>query len=253
MADWDTNSPEDSDIVSQYPANARAARDAVRTNFGVDHHEENDADVGKHEVIQLVDQAGDATIGADDIGIWNDAGVLKFRIGAGAVSQVAVHGELNAPTGTKMLFHQAAAPTGWTQDATVNDRVLRVVSGAGGGNGGSWTISGVTVDGHTLTVAQMPSHNHGGSTGNTAPTTNTTGAHSHGLRGGGSSGGSRIRESSSNNSMQSTQSAGAHSHTVASHGHSISSQGGGESHNHGLTADGNWRPSYTDVIVAEKD
>ncbi len=62
--------------------------------------------------------------------------------------------------GTRTVFHQAAAPTGWTLDAAVNDRVLRVSGTAGGGNGGSWTISGISVDDHTLTIDEIPAHTH---------------------------------------------------------------------------------------------
>ena len=32
-------------------------------------------------------------------------------------------------SGTKMLFQQSTAPTGWTKDTTHNDKALRVVSG----------------------------------------------------------------------------------------------------------------------------
>ena len=76
------------------------------------------------------------------------------------------------PTGTKLLFHQAAAPTGWTKQTTVNDATLRVVSGTtGGGTGGSVAFSTlfaagktVTLSGNvgktTLTTAQMPKHGH---------------------------------------------------------------------------------------------
>lgn len=76
------------------------------------------------------------------------------------------------PAGTKLLFHQAAAPTGWTKQTTVNDAALRVVSGTtGGGTGGSLAFStlfaagkAVTLSGNvgatTLTVAQLASHTH---------------------------------------------------------------------------------------------
>ena len=76
------------------------------------------------------------------------------------------------PAGTKLLFHQAAAPTGWTKQTTVNDATLRVVSGTtGGGTGGSVAFSTlfaagktVTLSGNvgatTLTTAQMPKHGH---------------------------------------------------------------------------------------------
>lgn len=76
------------------------------------------------------------------------------------------------PSGTKMLFHQAAAPTGWTKQTSVDDSTLRVVSGSTGGSiGGSVAFSTLFATGKTvslsgnvgattLTVAQMPSHNH---------------------------------------------------------------------------------------------
>ena len=72
------------------------------------------------------------------------------------------------PSGTVMAFFQAAAPTGWTQVTTHNNKALRVVSGAGGGSGGSvafttafasQAVSG-TVGNTTLTSSQIPSHDH---------------------------------------------------------------------------------------------
>jgi len=54
--------------------------------------------------------------------------------------------------GTKMAFFQASAPTGWTQDATQNDKLLRVVSSSGGGTGGTWNNStGLTATGSAHT------------------------------------------------------------------------------------------------------
>lgn len=43
--------------------------------------------------------------------------------------------DLGLESGTRLLFHQAAAPTGWTQDITgvYDDAGLKVVTGAGGG------------------------------------------------------------------------------------------------------------------------
>lgn len=42
------------------------------------------------------------------------------------------------PSGTKLIFPQAVAPIGWTLDASVNDRFVRISNTVGGGTGGSW-------------------------------------------------------------------------------------------------------------------
>jgi hypothetical protein len=80
------------------------------------------------------------------------------------------------PVGTVMLFYQAAAPTGWTQVTTQNDKALRVVSGTGGSSSGTTAFSSVftnqtvsttistsisgTTGATTLSTAQIPSHTH---------------------------------------------------------------------------------------------
>jgi len=71
------------------------------------------------------------------------------------------------PAGTKMLFVQTAAPTGWTKLTTNDNKALRIVSGTAGTGGSvafttaftSQAITG-TVDGHVLTEAEIPSHTH---------------------------------------------------------------------------------------------
>jgi hypothetical protein len=64
------------------------------------------------------------------------------------------------PSGSVMLFYQAAAPVGWTQVTTQNDKALRVVSGTGGVAGGTNAFSIVmaqsVVGGHTLSAAEIP-------------------------------------------------------------------------------------------------
>jgi hypothetical protein len=74
------------------------------------------------------------------------------------------------PSGTKLLFQQTAAPTGWTKDTTHNNKALRVVSGAASSGGtvafttafASQAVSGGvgTSGATTLSSAQMPSHTH---------------------------------------------------------------------------------------------
>jgi hypothetical protein len=75
------------------------------------------------------------------------------------------------PSGTKMLFQQTAAPTGWTKDTTHNDKALRITNGTVGTGGSvafetafaSQTPAGsvsVSVASHTLLLTQIPSHSH---------------------------------------------------------------------------------------------
>ena len=118
------------------------------------------------------------------------------------------------------------------------------------GGSAAGRVTGATLEGvtggsqtHTLTVSEMPEHDHSGSTGNAgghthSGSTNTTGSHAHG--GGGNSGCGQ--GSGDNNLMncgrQSTDSAGNHSHTltinsVSDHTHSlnINDEGGDQPHN----------------------
>jgi hypothetical protein len=69
----------------------------------------------------------------------------------------------SVPSGAKMLFYMATAPNGWSQDVSVNDKVLRVVSGQGGGSGGNWNLTGISVGGHALSAEEL-NHSHNVST-----------------------------------------------------------------------------------------
>ncbi len=125
-------------------------------------------------------------------------------------------GKVEIPSGTVMLFFQAAAPTGWTQVTSQNDKLLRVVSGTGGGSGGAWGISGLTTEsathGHTIS----------GTTG--GPSANTQGV---------TTGGTAVPD------------------TI--HTHAISFTSGTENALHTHTGDGTWRPAYINVITASKN
>ena len=142
-----------------------------------------------------------------------DAG--KIIVGTGTTWVTSDH---PIPAGTAMIFVQAAAPVGWTKVISNNDKLLRIVSGSGGGSGGSaamstaWTsvaLSG-TVSGHALTTAEIPAHTHSGTTGTESAT-----------------------------------------HT---HSFTTGSTGSGDSHTHGLTVNSfTVSPAYVDVIVCTKN
>lgn len=78
------------------------------------------------------------------------------------------------PKNTVTFLCQSFTPLGWTTLSSHNDKTLRVVSGDGGGQGGSLnfsnfnnavsgsnptTISGILGQ-STLSIAQLPTHNH---------------------------------------------------------------------------------------------
>ena len=122
-------------------------------------------------------------------------------------------------SGTKMLFNQTAAPTGWTKVTSSNDVALRLTSGTVG-TGGSiafeTAFASQTVPVHTLITAEIPAHTHTDSYGSAF----------------GSSGAGLVRH---NDDLGSAQSGAT---------------GGGGSHGHGSL---NLDVSYVDVIIATKD
>lgn len=133
---------------------------------------------------------------------------------------------LIAPSGTVMLFFQAAPPAGWTQLAANNDSMLRVVSTAGGGVGGSvspisfnWAHTHTTGD-HALTIAEMPAHDH----------------------------------AMSQASVDSSGGANRATNWTGSGPMLTGSTGGGGVHNHGATGSSGstWTPKYINVITATK-
>ncbi len=94
---------------------------------------------------------------------------------AGGLTWTTITTEDFIPDGTVMVFWQSAAPTGWTKVATQNDKVLRVVSGTGGGTGGDWAMSsGETSSSNGAHTHTSAAHTHTG-----AAHTHTGAAHTH--------------------------------------------------------------------------
>ena len=198
-----------------------------------------------------------------------------------AISGANLTGVDPFPSGTVMIFYQSAAPTGWTKSTAQNDKALRVVSGAGGGVGGTHGLSSppslahvhtsaahthtsaahthtsaahthghtLSAAAHTLTTAQMPSHNHGLTAGssNAAPSAWPN------------NGGNILRTGQTNNRGSSS----SHSHSMSG---SVSSATPGASGSttpgaSGSTTPGNsgsttptaFAPQYIDVIICAKD
>lgn len=81
------------------------------------------------------------------------------------------------PQNSVSIFFQSAAPTGWTKSTTHNDKTLRVVSGTGGGSGGTSSFS--TVFPNSLRTVSSPSVPMTGTVGNTTLTTPQLPSHTH--------------------------------------------------------------------------
>lgn len=179
------------------------------------------------------------------------------------VTLPASKGPLEA--GTKTVFFQAAAPTGWTQitDDTATNRMLRVVNTAGGGNGGSHSpILNNVVPSHThgFTTGNMSQdHVHGGWTGgvNSSHLHGASGqafigltANGTGEMGGIAEGGSFAEQDVFRPSTTGYQN--------VDHAHYITTGGVSQNHTHsGSTDNGssqtNWTPRYIDMIICSKN
>ncbi len=88
------------------------------------------------------------------------------------------------PSGTKQIFYQASAPTGWTQDTAtaLGNAAMRVVVGTGGGTGGSDTFQTTFGGSRTLTTGSIPvsgSVSVSGSVGATTLSVPTIASHCH--------------------------------------------------------------------------
>lgn len=98
MADWDELNPLDNSIVSQFPANERASRSAAKTNFGIDHHEADGANVGKHEKVSLIEQGSDPAAVANEGKVYtkdvSGATELFYRDATGNVVKVTTLGRV---------------------------------------------------------------------------------------------------------------------------------------------------------------
>lgn len=169
------------------------------------------------------------------------------------------------PSGTKVMFYQASAPTGWTQDTTHNDKALRVVSGSGGGSGGTHGLSSPPSTAHTHTggahTHSTPAHSHSHTLSASSHTLSTSQmpSHNHSIPSGvGGSYGGKVQQGTDNSPGFNTGNTGggsSHSHSLSG---SITSGGSGTSGSGGATATSSasptaFAPQYIDVIVCSKN
>jgi len=149
--------------------------------------------------------------------------VLKVRNDGDSAWYGLMHGD----TSQKVWVYRNSAMTGWAVDSGVTDKVLGLKGGStyttGAATAGTWTQPS-----HTLTVSEIPAHDHTGSTiGNESSHTHKINIYNSTETGSGSpmamTGGTGAGEITS-------EGGSAHNHSVT-----VASQGGGGSHNHGST------------------
>jgi hypothetical protein len=168
------------------------------------------------------------------------------------------------PSGTRMIFDQDSAPTGWTRDiSTVDDKVIRIVTGARA-DGGTWTQPDHT---HTNpTSAGGGSHTHAGPNHNhSGPNHN----HTNPSTGPSASGGGQTAVAEENGGATFEYSIFPHTHTgqgnTGNAGTGVTGGGGtgqtdneaNHTHTQGATGGSatvsNWRPLHRDMILCSKD
>ena len=208
---------------------------------------------------------------------------LKSGSTVGGNSILTTASSVGFPSGTVMVFYQASAPTSWTQVTTQNNKALRVVSGTGGGTGGTHALTSppstahshtgpshthstpshshshsLSAGAHTLSIAEMPSHNHPGSVSyyNQQNSQGTDNLGAPGYRPSGTGGIGRWGGANTSSDYTWSQGGGgSHSHSlsgsITSGGSGTSGSGGtGTTSSSGPTA---FAPQYIDVIVCSKD
>ena len=147
------------------------------------------------------------------------------------------------PAGTTTNFYQSAAPTGWVQRTDLNDFMLYIVSGAGGGSGGVQS---------PLTMNVVPYHTHGFSTGGQSAN------HSHGIGDPGhahTDQGTLVIRGSPSGTTEFQNWNGTHGTAAAATG--IYTGGTSNDHTHSGGTDGgssqtNWTPRYLSNIMCYK-
>ncbi len=186
--------------------------------------------------------------------------VLGAKVGTTATTYFGSGANLTGidiiPAGSLMLFQQSSAPTGWTKATAHDNKALRVVTGSassGGSNtfaaafNNNQTVSGttsstsVTITGstasHTLTVDQIPSHDHREGSNSEFGTTSST--YTGATRNTGNANDAR--------NFQTETTGGGQGHS-----HNVGSLAGG-AHTHTFSDTFNLDVQYVDVIICSKD
>lgn len=140
----------------------------------------------------------------------------------------------SVPSGSITVWYQSAAPSGWTRLTALDDCVISITNSIGFGGGGphaagtfvagGWDQStGLSVGGHSITVAEMAAHSHGPTAGFFVESTGSGGTL-------GAPGGTNL---------------------TTALGTDIS--GAGTAHTHPVSSASTWRPPSAKMLMASKN
>lgn len=163
------STPADGDNISEGAGKIRDLKLDVRERIGKDHYMDlagTQADHGEHSKVTFQAPITTPTAVANKGFLYTKDVLGKAELHF--LDDNSNESIVGFASGTRIPFHQVAAPTGWTQDTSLDDYMLRVIAGGGGGSGG--TDSPVVAHyhstaGHILSLAEMPAHNHQGQCG----------------------------------------------------------------------------------------
>lgn len=230
--------PADVDNISEGADRIRDTKLAVRERLAKDHYFDIagiDADHGEHSKVTLRVGAAPTAVANKGILYAKDVSAkaeLFYIDEDGDEVQLTTGGSpFSFASGTKMVFYQDTAPTGWTIQNTLNDKVLFVTKGsaAGGQTGGGAHSTGTwTQPGHTHTG---PSHTHTVATPSTGWTLTPSGV----------TGALWSNVSPAGSGWYSTS------------GDTLTSSAGGTGATGSSATAATWRPAAYCCIIAEKD
>ncbi len=171
------------------------------------------------------------------------------------------------PSGTKMIFYQSAAPTGWVKDTSIDNTALRIVSGSGGTTSGSvgftsaFQTQAINVSINSSTNSSSISGSISGTTGDFTPAGKNNGEHSHVLYDQCANNSANVRQGGGNNGELAVRAGTTGGDTAIGgqsypHSHSINTSISGGSHSHSFSASGsdsiNLNVKYANVIICTK-
>lgn len=150
------------------------------------------ADLNTHEALTTTHGSSGAILGASVLSTTTTLGTSNSVVPTQNAVKTYVDTNAVFASGTKLVFYQDAAPTGWTLLNTLDDKILYITKGsvAGGQTGGGEHSSGTWTQpshGHTFTGDATGSAGTG-ATSTETPTTSAAGTGATGAEGTGATG-----------------------------------------------------------------